>query len=148
MVKAPKAERRRPAPIPDLQTQPYWDGVAAGQLQLPRCDDCDRYVQPWMPRCPGCLRADLRWSTISGRGTVWSLCVMWADFVPGFQPPYPVAEIAIQEQPDLLIVSNIVGDRVEETEIGMSVHVVFESHEDGTALPQFELDPRQSGVTP
>lgn len=146
MVASTKAARPKPAPIPDMQTQPYWDGAAAGQLRLPWCADCARFAQPWMPGCPGCLRADLRWSAVSGRGTVWSLCVMWGDFVPGFSPPYPVAEIALDEQPDLLIVSNIVGDRAEEAAIGMPVQVAFERREDGTTLPQFELV--RSVVTP
>ena len=36
----------RPAPVPDPESQPYWDAAARHALELPYCDACARYVFP------------------------------------------------------------------------------------------------------
>jgi len=36
----PSARAAKPAPVPTPETQPYWDGCAAGELRLQRCADC------------------------------------------------------------------------------------------------------------
>ena len=36
-------------PVPTPETQPYWDGVAAGELRLPRCTDCGNAYFPPSP---------------------------------------------------------------------------------------------------
>ena len=44
----------RPVPVPTPETQPFWDGCAAGELRIQRCADCGRpYFYP-RPVCPAC----------------------------------------------------------------------------------------------
>lgn len=129
----------RPLPIPDPQTEPFWAAARSRELRLPRCPVGHRFVAPWLPCCPDCLRSDLRWEVVSGTGTVWSHCVMWDDYVAGFQAPYVVAEIAIAEQPDVLLSANILGSPPEAVEIGAPVRVVFEERDQGFVVPQFAL---------
>lgn len=57
--------------------------------------------------------------------------------VPGFDPPSVIALVAIDEQPDVRLVTNIVGCPWDAVHIGMAVRVVFEQHGD-TWLPLFE----------
>ena len=49
-----KPKYDKPLPMPDLETQPFWDGAKAGKLLLPKCLDCGQYH--FFPRalCPHC----------------------------------------------------------------------------------------------
>jgi len=55
-----------------------------------------------------------------------------------FPPPYVIATIAIDEDPRVRIISNVVGDRADEARVGMRVKVRFE-HRDDVWMPLFEL---------
>src|SRR5262249_46307378 len=105
---------------------------------MQRCPDCDRLIHPGKPCCEVCLRTDLDWVAVSGKGVVSSLCVMGANFVRGYEPPYVVAEIALDEQPSLVLTSNILDASAEDVTVDAAVRVVFEQRGDVT-LPQFVL---------
>ena len=48
----------KPVPVPTPETQPFWDGCAAGELRIQRCTDCGRpYFYP-RPVCPAAACAD------------------------------------------------------------------------------------------
>jgi uncharacterized OB-fold protein len=129
----------RPRPIEDRQTAPYWAAARQRRLVVQRCETCDVLVHPSMPCCPRCLSDGLGWQQVSGRGRVWSSCVTWADLVPGFVPPYVVAEIALDEQPSLRLTANVVGAEARGVVVGDPVRVVFEDRGDDLMIPQFEI---------
>jgi uncharacterized protein len=129
----------RPVPRSDRQTAPYWAGAQRHQLLVRQCPDSGRLVHPSKPCCPECLRTDLDWTQVSGDGRVSTFCVMWADFVPGFDTPYVVADISLTEQPSLRITANIIGSAPTDVFIGAPVRVCFEAREDDLLVPQFEL---------
>ncbi len=129
----------RPVPLADRHTEPYWAAARRRELYVQRCPDSHRLIHPSKPCCPECLRTDLEWVPVSGAGRIWSFCTMWAGFVPGFQPPYVVAEVALVEWPTLRLTANIVGAEPAEVRIGANVQVRFEEREDGLVVPQFEL---------
>ncbi len=65
----------KPVPVPTPETQPFWDGCAAGELRIQRCDDCGRpYFYP-RPVCPACGSQNVRWFTASGRATLYSYVI-------------------------------------------------------------------------
>jgi uncharacterized OB-fold protein len=80
----------------------------------------------------------MEWAEVSGRGTVFSYCVMHLPLVAGFEPPYVVADIELAEQSGLRITTNILNCPLGDIRIGMPVTVTFEDREPGVALPQFE----------
>lgn len=47
-------------------------------------------------------------------------------WVPGFDPPYVVATVELAEQPDVRLITNIVGIPVEQVRVGLQVEVFFE----------------------
>ncbi len=88
----------KPYPVPDVETAPFWDGVAAGRLDIQRCRSCRRHV--FYPRslCPHCGGLDLEWVTASGKGTVYSFTVVHrapAEFQA--EAPYVVAMVELEE---------------------------------------------------
>jgi hypothetical protein len=59
--------------------------------------------------------------------------------VAGFEEavPYLTALVELDEQPMLLMVTNLPGVAPEDVSIGLRVKVTFEALEDGNMLPQF-----------
>ncbi|MGO9607570.1 MAG: hypothetical protein ACLQAT_29920 [Candidatus Binataceae bacterium] len=44
----------------------------------------------------------------------------------------------LDEDPQLILITNLVGIRNEDIRIGMPVRVIFEEHSPGVRLPKFE----------
>lgn len=68
---------------------------------------------------------------VSGRATVAAYTINRQPWIPGFEPPYIVAMVALAEEPDVRLISNVVDVSVEQISVGMPVEVFFE---DWTAL--------------
>ena len=123
------------APVPTPETQPYWDGCAAGELRLQRCTHCDAHYFPPRPFCPDCLSDEVTWEALSGRGTLHTYVINHRA-APGFEAPYAIAVVQLEEGPRLM--SNIVGlDQTPEALVlDMALEVTFEARGDVT-VPLF-----------
>ncbi|NKQ56172.1 hypothetical protein HFP15_25155 [Amycolatopsis sp. K13G38] len=133
-----------PLPAPDADTQPYWDGVAAGELRIQRCRDCRRYQHFPAPICAACGSFDTSFEPVSGRGAVESFVVVHHATSPAFaaRAPYAVAWIELSEQAHLRVLSDIVGCSPDDVHIGLEVELVVDHKGDGPegisiALPRF-----------
>ena len=112
------------------QNRHFWSGGAEGKLQFLRCEPCGSYVHPPAPVCGSCLSKDLEPAAVSGRATVATFTLNHQPWVPSADHPYVVAIVEIEEQPDVRLMTNIVGCPPEAVHIGMAVAVEFEEHED------------------
>ena len=124
--------------VTDL-TRPFWDAAKQGRLVIQRCGDCRYYNHPPKEACDNCLSTGLAFEDVSGRGSVWSWTVMHQKSVAGFEDavPYLTALIELDEQPMLLLVTNLPGAVLATLKIGDRVLVTFEPLSDGLHLPQF-----------
>lgn len=129
----------KPVPVPSEESRPFWEAARQGQLQLQRCRDCGAYRFPPGVLCPECSSTATEWSTVSGRGKVYSFVVFHRAYHPGFEGelPYAVACIELDEGPRLL--SNIVGMPAGDVRCDMPVEVVFEEITADISLPKFRL---------
>jgi uncharacterized OB-fold protein len=116
----------------------FWTCGPSGPLRILRCGNCGRYVHPPNPLCPRCLTFSLSAVAVSGRGSIWSLTTNRHTWIPGFDPPYAIAHIDLEEQPGLRVLSNIVGPGATDARIGDLVEVTFEMHGE-IAVPLFRL---------
>lgn len=130
-------------PRPTPETQPFWDGCAAGELRLQRCGSCDAHYFPPRPFCPTCLSDDVTWETTSGRGTLHTYVINHRA-APGFEPPYAIAVVQLDEGPRMM--SNIVGieNTPENLELDMALEVTFEPRGD-MMLPVFQPSTQGAG---
>jgi len=126
----------RPAPFPDGESAPYWAAAKAHKLELPHCAACGLFIFPPRALCPTCWTPPV-WSQVSGRGTIYTFTIMRDSFMKGFPPPYVVAEVELEEQPGLRLVTNIVECDVGDVRIGMPVEVAFEDRSETVTVPQF-----------
>lgn len=124
----------RPLPEADDASKPFFDGAMAGRLMLMKCSDCGTVRLPSRQHCDRCLSPESTWIEASGRGTVRTFGVMHQRYHPGFELPYNVTIVELEEGPR--ITTNIVGIANEKIWVGMPVVVDWERHSD-VALPKF-----------
>lgn len=74
---------------------------------------------------------------VSGRGTVVGCTVNSHPWLPAFDPPYAIAVVALAEDPDVRLTTNVVGCEPGDIHVGQEVAVRFEPVED-VWLPLFE----------
>ena len=125
----------RVLPRLDPDNEFFWTSGKDGILRFLRCGSCGQYVHPPVPRCPFCLEDDLAPQPVSGRGTVHSFTVNYQQWIPG-SDPYVIGLVAIDEQPDVRLMTNLIDCEPDERLIGTPVEVVFEHNED-VYLPLF-----------
>jgi uncharacterized OB-fold protein len=130
----------KPVPEPTPETQPFWDGCAAGQLRIQRCLDCARpYFYP-RPACPACGSARVEWFTASGRATLYSYVINHRP-ARGFEAdaPYPIAVVQLAEGPRMMTSLTGVAATPEALVLDMPLRVTFEQR-GGMSLPVFMPD--------
>jgi uncharacterized OB-fold protein len=119
------------------QNEHFWCGGADGELRFLHCAPCDQLIHPPAPVCPVCLSKDLQPKAVSGRARVVTFTLNHQPWVPSPDHPYAIAIVEIEEQPDVRLMTNIVGCPAEDVTIGMDVQVCFEQHED-VYIPVFQ----------
>ena len=118
------------SPLPDVAwplTREFWAGAERGELMIPRCVACDAYV--WYPRerCSACDAPDVPWVAVSGRGTLFSWCLVDRPLYKAFagKTPYVTGLIALEEDPRVRLVSLIEDCAPQSLEMEMPMRVDF-----------------------
>ena len=125
-----------PLPVPDQDTQPFWDFCKKGELRAQRCLGCSQLRHPPRPICPHCGSFDFEWQLLSGRGEVFSYTVTHQAVHPALEGKTPHTAILVKLEEGLLLTSNLV-DPAAPVEIGMAVMAVFEPVSEEFTLPRF-----------
>ena len=126
----------RPLPTPNPETQHFWDGLRAGELRLQRCHTCGHAYFPPQPFCPDCLSRDVDVFASTGRGSLHSYVISHRA-VPGFDVPYAIAVVELDEGPRLM--TNIVDceQTPEALVIDMPVELAPTAFAGDVVLPLF-----------
>ncbi|MEE2059191.1 Zn-ribbon domain-containing OB-fold protein [Rhodococcus artemisiae] len=132
---SPISERRRSWPAVSEDTEFFWNGVRDGELRIQQCSDCAALSHPPKPICSACGSFALGHLVVSGAGTVYSHVTFHKPLSQGFDEPYNVSVVELEE--GVRLVSQVVGVKPSEVSIGMSVEVEFAEVEPGLVLPQF-----------
>jgi acetyl-CoA acetyltransferase/uncharacterized OB-fold protein len=127
-------------PLPELTpaNEWFWTSGADGTLRIQGCVDCGQLVHPPVPICPYCRSRSARPTEVSGRGTIVGYTVNEHRWLPSFDPPYVVANVALAEDARVHLTTNIVGCDPTGVRVGQEVTVRFAQEED-VWLPLFEL---------
>jgi uncharacterized OB-fold protein len=84
--------------VVDAESKEFWDGIAAGELRVQRCESCGQAV--FYPRalCTHCHSDRLVWTVAKGTGTVYSYTVAHRGFGEfAAQAPFTVALVDLDE---------------------------------------------------
>lgn len=134
----------------DEDAAPFFAGCREGVLRMQQCAETGRLIFPPRPISPWAPRTAPIWTTVSGRGVIWSFAVPHPPLLPPFQElaPYVVVAVALVEDPAVRLIGNLVarpGDpinaiRPEAVSIGAPVRAVFERIDDAISLPRWVLE--------
>lgn len=133
---SPSASVRK-LPALEPETAFYWQAGKDGVLKICRCQSCQRYIHPPLPRCPAC-QGEVQPEAVSGRGRVASYTINRQQWLPGMKVPFVFAAVELEEQKELYVMTNITGCPVDAVHRGQLVEVGFELHED-IYLPVFSV---------
>jgi len=127
-----------PRPIPDSDSEPFWEACRDGRLLAQRCTACG--VFRWPPRgvCPRCSAWIFAWRELPRTGLIRSFVVPHRAVNPAFaaEVPYVVAHVAIDATNErVVLVSRLHVADWRQVAVGQAVDVIFAA--DG--LPSFKL---------
>lgn len=126
-------------PVPQPESDFYWEKCKAHELWLRHCRACDQTY--FYPRdiCPGCFSRDTDWIQSSGRGTVHTFCIVHRGPNPAFAAKVPYVPAIIDLEGGARMPTNLVEVEADPSVIkcGMPVEVVFEDLDDKISLPMF-----------
>jgi uncharacterized OB-fold protein len=130
-----KPGRFLPSPTPE--TQHFWDGTREGELRLQRCRSCEQAYFPPRPFCPRCACREVEVFRASGRARLLSYVINEHRPAPGFETPYSIAVVELEEGPRMM--TNVVEtpQTPEALVLDMPLEVTFEPVSDEISLPLF-----------
>ncbi len=132
---------QKPIPVPNEETERYWQGTKQHELWLQFCKSCQQHY--FYPRvfCPKCFGWDVEWRKTSGRGVLYTYAIQYRPAGPGWfnEVPYITAMVTLDEGPRMF--TNLVGVEADPSKIkiGAPVEVVFEDINDEISLPKFRF---------
>jgi uncharacterized OB-fold protein len=130
-----------PAPSPDGLDAAFWEATRRHELVVQRCNSCGgfQFGPEWI--CHACRSFDLGWHRVSGRGRIYSWERVWHPVHPALTQacPYMVVLVELPDAGNVRMIGNLLGDPSQEVEIGGEVEAVFEDHEEGCTLVQWQV---------
>jgi uncharacterized protein len=132
-------------PIPDERSAPFWNAASEHVLSVAQCGVCQKLTHPPDAVCPHCGSTDpgFVFTPVSGRGTVRSWTVVRRSFLAGFDVPFLLVDVELDEQPELRLIGRLIDGPEAELQIGDTVHAVFEDIAPGVSVPAFALEGRR-----
>ncbi len=126
----------RPKPKATPETKHFWEGCKAGKLLLQRCTETGKAYFPPRPFSPYTGSRTVETFEASGRATLHSYVIHHRP-VPGFEPPYAIAVVQLEEGPRMM--TNIVDcpQTPEALVLDMPLQVAFTVLDDDITLPLF-----------
>ncbi|MGQ4807107.1 hypothetical protein NKDENANG_00449 [Candidatus Entotheonellaceae bacterium PAL068K] len=126
-------------PIPDEDSQIFWEGCRRRRLLIQQCDGCKTFRFPPGPICPHCLCGLATWQDDPGCGKVVTYCVYYSELAGSAwrgDLPYVVVVVHLSYS-DTHMLSNLVCDGPDRVRIGLPVRVTFEPASASMTLPKF-----------
>ena len=131
----------RPLPVPDEQSQPFWDAAAKHVLTLPRCSNCRQFSFPPDLTCPHCqtLTPAFAFEPVASGGKLRTWTIIRQSFLSGFETPFVLADVELDAQKDLRMIGQLLDGPEAPLKVGARVEVAFEDLAPGTSVPAFKL---------
>ncbi|EME16711.1 thiolase C-terminal domain-containing protein [Rhodococcus triatomae] len=126
----------RPLPLVTDENRFFWTSGADGVLRIQGCDSCDALIHPPQPVCRYCRSHELSPREVSGQATLVGFTVNHRFGLPGLEPPFVVAQVALVEDPRVRLTTNVVDCEFDALTLGTTVEVTF-LHDDDVWLPLF-----------
>ena len=126
-------------PVPQPESDFYWEKCKEGELWLRHCRACDQSY--FYPRdiCPLCFSRDTDWVQTDGRATLHTFAIVHRAPIPAFRDRVPYITAVVEFPGGARMATNLVEVEPDPQVVkcGMAVEVVFEELDENISLPQF-----------
>jgi uncharacterized OB-fold protein len=130
----------RPVPsTTDHDTGGFFRAATRGTLAVRACTGCGQVLH--LPRawCFACGSWETAWRDVRPEGTLWSFTTTHRTLRAGFDAPYTVVVVELDDAPGVRLVGHRPGE--PELTIGMPMRAAFEQLGDEVAIPRWEAEP-------
>jgi acetyl-CoA acetyltransferase/uncharacterized OB-fold protein len=141
------ADAQRPLPLLDDESRPYWEAGRDGVFRFSSCNACGALLHPPRPVCRYCRSTDIGTRDVPPTGVVVGATVNHQLWDPRFPPPYAIVTVAVDADPRVRVLSNLVDVAADEVRVGMRVTARFEPHDDAW-VPLFVPSGEPDGELP
>jgi acetyl-CoA acetyltransferase/uncharacterized OB-fold protein len=149
------ATLQRTLPLVDEQSRAFWEAGRDGVLRFPGCNACGALQHPPGPVCRHCRSGDLEMRDVAAAGVVAGVTVNHQQWDARYAPPFVIATVAIDADPRVRVITNLVDLAPEDARVGLRVRARFEQQDDvwiplfapsgeaDAALPEDETPPAE-----
>lgn len=128
----------KPLPAIDEHNRPYWEGLKARKVVLPRCKTCGHVRFQPSRYCPDCGSNESEWTELAGSGRIWARCAFHRVYFEGFRDEVPYNVVLVELDGGPRVYSNLVGvDDPWSVPVGASVEAVFDDVTEEVTLLKF-----------
>jgi len=123
-----------PVPVsePDGLSRPYWEGLCENRLRVQRCSRCKtwQFGPEWI--CHKCQSFELEWTDVEPVGRIFSWERVWYPSHAALKQhcPYLAVLVELPHAGDVRMIGNLLGDPMQNVDVGAEVKGVFEHHSD------------------
>jgi acetyl-CoA acetyltransferase/uncharacterized OB-fold protein len=121
---------KRALPLVDDASRAFWEAGRDGVLRFPGCNVCGALLHPPGPVCRYCRSSDLALRDVAPTGVVVGVTINHQRWDALYVPPFAIATVAIDADPRVRLITNLVDVAPDEARVGMRVRARFEPLED------------------
>jgi acetyl-CoA acetyltransferase/uncharacterized OB-fold protein len=121
---------QRVLPLVDEQSRAFWEAGRDGVLRFPECKGCGALLHPPGPVCRYCRSEDLGLRDVPPTGVVVGVTINHQQWDARYAPPFAIATVAVDADPRVRLIANLVDLEPDDARVGMRVRARFEQHED------------------
>lgn len=132
-------EYKKPLPIPNEDSRPFFDGCKEHVTLLQKCEECGTIRFPPSNMCPSCLSEKFTLEKMSGEGTIYSFVIANQALRPGWKDDIPFVPALVELKEKVRVFTNIVDCNPSDVAIGKPVKAVFDDVTDDITLLKFKL---------
>jgi uncharacterized OB-fold protein len=133
-----------PKPLPDGLDRESFNLLARHRLAVRRCADCGTWQWPPEVICHECRGFALTWEDVAPAGYVFSWTRIWHPVRPVLRGavPYVVVLVELPAAGNVRLIGNLLGSAGQSVRVGDSVTGVYEDHDEGFTLLQWQKSGR------
>ncbi|MBW2687836.1 MAG: OB-fold domain-containing protein [Deltaproteobacteria bacterium] len=131
-------EYTKPLPVMEGLAREFYDWCKKEDLHFQKCTSCDTFRHVPREMCAECNSFEWEWARSTGRGTVYTWVVVNRALHPAFSRDAPYADVVVEMEEGVRLLSTVVDCPPEELEIGMPVQLTYDPVAEDITLPRFK----------
>lgn len=131
-------EYTKPLPVMEGLAGEFYGWCKEEDLHFQKCTSCDTFRHVPREMCAECNSFEWEWARSTGRGTVYTWVVVNRALHPAFSRDAPYADVVVEMEEGVRLLSTVVDCPPEELEIGMPVELTYDPVTEDITLPRFK----------